>query len=84
MSDVDVPQLGVVAALYQRGPVNHIQLGLKTGALELLGHDQRHVVVKVVLAAGQDANGFALVTRRRSLAPGLGGITLVVAGRPGS
>ena len=78
MRDVDVPQLGVVAALNQRGPVNHVQFGLEAGTLELLGHDQRHVVVKVILAAGQDANGFTLVPSGHGHALGFFLVTLVV------
>src|SRR5207248_10338181 len=54
-------QLGVVAALDQGGPVDHLQVGLEAGFLELLGHHERHVVVELVLAARHDADRLAAV-----------------------
>src|SRR6218665_3561164 len=51
VGEVDVAELRIGAALHQRGPVDHVQVDLEAGALELLGHQQRHVVVEVVLAA---------------------------------
>ena len=80
MRDVNVPQLGVGAALQQCGPLHHIQLGLETRLLELLGHDQCHVVVEVVLAAGEDADGFAFVASLIGLGLGFPGVVLVVVG----
>ena len=56
MGDEDVPHGRILAALRQRGPVHHLHVHREAGGLQVLGGDQRHLVVELVLLAGQDAD----------------------------
>jgi len=61
VADIDVPQCLVGAPLCQRRPVDNLEVHCKARQLQIFGRDLGHLVVELVLAAGQDADGLSVI-----------------------
>ena len=83
MGEEDVPQRRVVAALGQRRPVRHLQVDLEAGRLQVFRGHQRHLVVELILLAGQDPDRLAGIAGLLHQLLRLFRIALVVGVDPG-
>ena len=73
-----VPQLGLLRAAVQRGPVEHLQIDVEADLLELLLGHLGVLVHELVFARGGPADGLARVARFLQQPLGLLGVVLVV------
>src|SRR5207245_8536519 len=80
--DVRLPQLGLLHAMVERGPVHHLEIDDEADRLELLLGDERRLVHELVFARADPPHRLARVTSLLHQPLGPLAVALVVERRP--